>query len=130
MPYNAMSGIVPQITGDAGDTLSASPFFFAMLNVMLTSPARRSLSKILETERRENPNAVFRIWETRRGVHNDAVYGLRLGLDEREQNDEMTLCAGLPFVADRDFLDLRGRTPTFYIVTDKHGMPSVHPGNS
>lgn len=101
-----------------------------MLHIMLTSPARQSLAKILECERRENPNAVFRIWETRRGAHDDAVYALRLGLDDREENDEATLCAGLPFVAARDFLELRAQPSTFYIVTDKRGMPTVHPTRS
>lgn len=98
-----------------------------MLHVMLTNSARKSLDKILEVERRENPDAVFRIRETRRGVYNDAVFELRIGLDERGENDEITTSGGLPFVADRDFLDFRGQPPTFYIVTDRRGLPSVHP---
>lgn len=100
------------------------------MNIMMTASARGRLQKILDLERKESPGAVFRIWETRRGIHNDAVYGLRIGLDVPEENDEIAICAGLPFVADRDFLDLQGGPHTFYIVTDKNGFPSVHPFNA
>lgn len=96
-----------------------------MLRVLLTSTAYRQLYAILQRERRENPRAVFRIRETRRGIYDNAAYELRIGLDEQEENDETADCNGLPFVADRDFLDMRGRTHIFYIVTDRHGMPSV-----
>lgn len=99
------------------------------MNIMMTASARHRLRKILDAEREESPGAVFRIWETRRGIHNDAVYGLRIGLDLPDENDETATCAGLPFVADRDFLDLRGGPHTFYIVTDKNGFPTVHPFN-
>lgn len=98
-----------------------------MLRITLTDKTRACLRDILAREREHTPDAVFRIRETRRGVHDDAVYELQLGLDEREENDELALCGGMPFVADRDFLELRGDAPTFYIVMDKRGLPSVHP---
>ncbi len=97
-----------------------------MLNVLMTSAARRTLIRALDTEREENPDAVFRIWESRRGIRNNTVMVLRIGLDVREENDETTTCAGLPFVADREFLEYQGRPHTFYIVTDEKGFPSVH----
>ncbi len=101
-----------------------------MLRVLLTNTAYRRLRTILQQERRENPRVVFRIRETRRGVYDNALYELRIGLDEQEDNDEATTCNGLPFVADRDFLDMCGRTHIFYIVTDRDGMPSVHQSTS
>jgi len=101
-------------------------FYLPMLKITLTSAARQALLKALETERVTNPHAVFRIRETRRGVYNDAVYELRLGLDESSDNDEITECGGIPFVADREFLAMYGE-PTFYVVTEPGGKPSVHP---
>ena len=102
----------------------------AMLRITLTSRARDVLRKILAREHEETPEAVFRIRETRRGIYDAAVYELRLGLDEQTENDETATCGGMRFVAERDFLALRGDAPTFYIVTDKRGLPSVHPFNA
>ncbi len=97
-----------------------------MLRITLTSQARDVLRNILAREREGAPNAVFRIRETRRGAYDDAVYELRLSLDEQTENDEIAVCGGMPFVADRDFLALSGEAPSFYIVTD-NGIPSVQP---
>ena len=98
-----------------------------MLRITLTSRTRDALRKILDREREENPDIVFRIRETRCGTYDAAVYELRLGLDEQTENDETLICGGMCFVYERDFIVLLGDAPTFCIVTDKRGLPSVHP---
>lgn len=95
------------------------------MNVLLTSGIWRRLSIILERERKENPAAVFRIWETTIGRYDDARICLRVSLDEANDDDEQICCKDLPFVASRDFLDLRGEPHIFYIVMGEDGVPVV-----
>lgn len=95
------------------------------MNVLLTSAELRRLSHILERERQENPTAVFRIWETTIGRYDDARILLRIGLDDPQEDDERTSCKDIPFVASRDFLDLRGKPHIFYIFTGEDGRPEV-----
>lgn len=80
---------------------------------------------ILARERKENPEVVFRIWETTIGRYNEARIRLRVALDEAHEDDERTSCHDLPFVASRDFLDLRGKPHIFYIFTGEDGLPEV-----
>lgn len=95
------------------------------MQIILTSGARHRLKDILNQERKKNPNIVFRIWETTRGRYNEAKICLCLTLDEAEADDEYAACCNLPFVASRDFLDLRGEPHIFCILTNKAGMPEV-----
>lgn len=95
------------------------------MQILLTSGARIRLERILKRERRENPEAVFRIWETTTGRYDDARIHLRVILDEEQSGDVRTACCNLPFVASREFLDLRGEPHIFCIMVDENGFPLV-----
>lgn len=74
----------------------------------------------------ENPDMLFRIWESTSGRYNDARMKLGLVLDEASEDDEKASCCGLPFIASRDFLSLRGGPHIFGIYMDEHGQPGVY----
>ena len=95
------------------------------MQILLSNNAIERLNAILDRERVENPEAVFRIWEITRGRYNDAKIHLRLSVDEKDENDVEASCVRLPFVASRDFLALRGEPHIFYIGLAKNGMPQV-----
>lgn len=95
------------------------------MQILLTSGARVRLGQVIARERRENPDVVFRIWETTSGRYDDAKIALRLILDERAEDDEQTTCCDLPFVASREFLSMRGEPHIFCIITDENGFPAV-----
>ncbi len=81
----------------------------------MTLGALRHLSKVLARERQENPNAHFRIWEFTSGRYNDAHFKLGIAIDEANEEDEHSSCYGLPFVASKDFLAVRGGPHVFCI---------------
>lgn len=95
------------------------------MQILLSNNALRWLNVILDKERIENPDAVFRIWEITRGRYNDAKIHLRLSIDKKDENDVEASCLRLPFVASRDFLALRGEPHIFYIGLAEDGMPLV-----
>lgn len=96
------------------------------MRICLTIGARSRLAKVLALEVEENPQTLFRIWEHTSGRYNDASINLGLGLDQAEEDDERAFCCGLPFVASRDFLSLRGEPHIFCVFLDENGQPSVY----
>lgn len=48
---------------------------------------------------------------------------LRLGIDEREEEDAVTTLQGLPFVINKDLLNQYGRR--FSVRLDEQGFPVV-----
>lgn len=95
------------------------------MQVLLTLGTRKKLEKILKRERRHNPDAVFRIWEITTGRYDDARICLRLALDNAAEDDERTVCCEIPFVAAREFLELRGEPHIFCVLSDEYGNPIV-----
>lgn len=95
------------------------------MRICLTLAAARRLARVLAKEAKDNPNAVFRIWEFTSGRYNDASIRLGLALDEAGEDDESAMCLGLPFTASADFLSVRGDPHIFCIFLDENGMPGV-----
>lgn len=96
------------------------------MRVCLTIGARYRLASVLARELQENPDAFFRIWETTSGRYDKAVIRLGLVLDEVGEEDEQAFCCGLPFIASRDFLALRGEPHIFCIFVDKDSQIGVY----
>lgn len=96
------------------------------MRICLTLGARWHLSNILARERLENPQARFRIWEVTSGRYNDAFIRLGLIIDEATDEDEHASCCGLPFVASRDFLALRGEPHIFCVFIDEKSQLDVY----
>lgn len=81
---------------------------------------------MLANEMRENPNVLFRIWETTVGRYDKATFRLGLILDEATEDDEHAFCCGMHFIASRDFLELRGEPHIFCIFLDENLQIGVY----
>lgn len=96
------------------------------MRVCLTLSARARLARVLANEKLDNPDAIFRIWERTVGRYDKATISLGLILDEASDDDEHASCCGLPFIASRDFLALRGEPHVFCIFMDENSQPGVY----
>lgn len=82
--------------------------------------------QVLANEKQDNPDVNFRIWERTQGRYDKATISLGLILDEATDDDEHASCCGLPFIASRDFLELRGGPHIFCIFIDENNQPGVY----
>lgn len=95
------------------------------MRICCTIGAKLYLSEILAREWNNNPDLLFRIWESTSGRYNDAQIKLKLTLDEASEDDEKAFCCGLPFIASKEFLSLRGGPHIFCIYVDEDGHFAV-----
>ena len=94
-----------------------------MLEITLSPEALTRFRTLLREE--DNEDAVFRIREVKCGCACKSHMELRLGIDEREapEEEEETVVEGMPFVINKDVIDVYGRR--YDISLDGNGLPRI-----
>ena len=87
-----------------------------MLNITLSPEAAARFKELLAEE--DNEDAVFRIREVKVGMACKSHMELRMGIDEREDEDEEqeVTVEGMPFVINNDVIDIYGSGTYFYLI--------------
>ncbi len=94
-----------------------------MLNITLSPEAAARFKELLAEE--DNEDAVFRIREVKVGMACKSHMELRMGIDEREDEDEEqeVTVEGMPFVINNDVIDIYGSD--YDVVLDENGLPKI-----
>ncbi len=94
-----------------------------MLNITLSPEAVARFKELLAEE--DNEDAVFRIREVKVGMACKSHMELRMGIDEREDEDEEqeVTVEGMPFVINNDVIDIYGTD--YDVVLDENGLPKI-----
>ncbi|WP_446423643.1 ErpA-related iron-sulfur cluster insertion protein [Mailhella sp.] len=94
-----------------------------MLNITLSPEAAARFKELLAEE--DNEDAVFRIREVKVGMACKSHMELRMGIDEREDEDEEqeVTVEGMPFVINNDVIDIYGSD--YDVVLDENGLPNI-----
>ena len=94
-----------------------------MLNITLSPEAAARFKELLAEE--DNEDAVFRIREVKVGMACKSHMELRMGIDEREDEDEEqeVTVEGMPFVINNDVIDIYGSD--YDVVLDENGLPKT-----
>lgn len=94
-----------------------------MLTINLSPEAVARFKELLVEE--DNEDAVFRIREVKVGMACKSHMELRMGIDEREDEDEEqeVTVEGMPFVINNDVIDIYGTV--YDVVLDENGLPKI-----
>lgn len=98
-----------------------------MLAITLSPEAIARFKELLEEE--DNEDAVFRIREVKVGMACKSHMELRMGIDEREDEDEEqeVTVEGMPFVVSNDVIDIYGTS--YNVALDENGLPKITANN-
>lgn len=98
-----------------------------MLKITLSPDAIARFKELLADE--DNEDAVFRIREVKVGMACKSHMELRMGIDEREDEDEEkeVTVEGMPFVVSNDVIDIYGLE--YDVTLDENGLPKIKANN-
>ena len=92
-----------------------------MLEITLSQEAIAKFKALLTEE--DNEDAVYRIREAKVGCACKSHMELRMGIDEREEEEQETNVEGIPFFISNDVIDIYGSR--YSIDLDENKLPQI-----
>ena len=92
-----------------------------MLEITLSQEAIAKFKALLTEE--DNEDAVYRIREAKVGCACKSHMELRMGIDEREEEEQEANVEGIPFIISNDVIDLYGSR--YSIDLDENKLPQI-----
>ena len=92
-----------------------------MLEITLSQEAIAKFKALLTEE--DNEDAVYRIREAKVGCACKSHMELRMGIDEREEEEQEVNVEGLPFIISNDVIDIYGSR--YSIDLDENKLPQI-----
>ena len=92
-----------------------------MLEITLSQEAIAKFKALLTEE--ENEDAVYRIREAKVGCACKSHMELRMGIDEREEEEQEVNVEGIPFIISNDVIDIYGSR--YSIDLDENKLPQI-----
>ena len=92
-----------------------------MLEITLSQEAIAKFKALLTEE--DNEDAVYRIREAKVGCACKSHMELRMGIDEREEEEQEVNVEGIPFIISNDVIDIYGSR--YSIELDENKLPQI-----
>ena len=92
-----------------------------MLEITLSQEAIAKFKALLTEE--DNEDAVYRIREAKVGCACKSHMELRMGIDEREEEEQEANVEGIPFIISNDVIDIYGSR--YSIDLDENKPPQI-----
>ena len=92
-----------------------------MLEITLSQEAIAKFKALLTEE--DNEDAVYRIREAKVGCPCKSHMELRMGIDEREEEEQEANVEGIPFIISNDVIDIYGSR--YSIDLDENKLPQI-----
>lgn len=92
-----------------------------MLEITLSQEAIAKFKALLAEE--DNEDAVYRIREAKVGCACKSHMELRMGIDEREEEEQEANVEGMPFIISNDVIDIYGSR--YSIDLDENKLPQI-----
>ena len=92
-----------------------------MLQITLSQEAIAKFKALLTEE--DNEDAVYRIREAKVGCACKSHMELRMGIDEREEEEQEANVEGIPFIISNDVIDIYGSR--YSIDLDENKLPQI-----
>ena len=92
-----------------------------MLEITLSQEAIAKFKALLTEE--DNEDAVYRIREAQVGCACKSHMELRMGIDEREEEEQEANVEGIPFIISNDVIDIYGSR--YSIDLDENKLPQI-----
>ncbi|WP_347865065.1 ErpA-related iron-sulfur cluster insertion protein [Bilophila wadsworthia] len=92
-----------------------------MLEITLSQEAIAKFKALLTEE--DNEDAVYRIREAKVGCACKSHMELRMGIDEREEEEQEVNVEGIPFIISNDVIDIYGSR--YSIDLDENKLPQI-----
>ncbi|GAB7496515.1 ErpA-related iron-sulfur cluster insertion protein [Bilophila sp.] len=92
-----------------------------MLEITLSQEAIAKFKALLTEE--DNEDAVYRIREAKVGCACKSHMELRMGIDEREEEEQEANVEGIPFIISNDVIDIYGSR--YSIDLDENKLPQI-----
>ena len=92
-----------------------------MLEITLSREAIAKFKALLTEE--DNEDAVYRIREAKVGCACKSHMELRMGIDEREEEEQEANVEGIPFIISNDVIDIYGSR--YSIDIDENKLPQI-----
>ena len=92
-----------------------------MLEITLSQEAIAKFKALLTEE--DNEDAVYRIREAKVGCACKSQMELRMGIDEREEEEQEVNVEGIPFIISNDVIDIYGSR--YSIDLDENKLPQI-----
>ena len=92
-----------------------------MLEITLSQEAIAKFKALLTEE--DNEDAVYRIREAKVGCACKSHMELRMGIDEREEEEQEVNVEGIPFIISNDVIDIYGSR--YSLDLDENKLPQI-----